>query len=142
MEFRIGITTFSSLVSFLLARNQSSIVIQQSRTKYGMNRKNFSCIIFFFVFFSKAKKILIEKQKFQKRLSLKQDALHSMKENLRIVQESETTKMVIVTLIAPEILTHFMSLVSFFTPPWKHKNIFGFMIISGGIERDQWHEID
>ena len=30
-----------------------------------------------------------------------------------------------------------MSLVSFFTP-WKHLKIKGFLIISGGIEKDQW----
>ena len=36
-------------------------------------------------------------------------------------------------------LTHFMPLVSFYTP-WKHKNR-GFLMISGGIERDKWHEM-
>ena len=38
------------------------------------------------------------------------------------------------------ILTHFMQLVSFSTP-WKHKKTFGFLMFSGGIERDQRHEI-
>ena len=38
------------------------------------------------------------------------------------------------------ILTHFMQLVSFYTP-WKHEETSGFLIFSGGIERDQWHEM-
>ena len=37
-------------------------------------------------------------------------------------------------------LTHFMSLDSFYTP-WKHQETLGFMMISGGVERDQWHEM-
>ena len=38
------------------------------------------------------------------------------------------------------ILTHFMSLVSFDTPG-KCQKTKGFVIFSGGIERDQWHEM-
>ena len=37
-------------------------------------------------------------------------------------------------------LTNFMLLVSFDTP-WKHQKTRGFMMFSGGIERDQWHEM-
>ena len=38
------------------------------------------------------------------------------------------------------LLTYFMPLVSFYTP-WKHQKTSGFLMFSGGIERDQWHEI-
>ena len=38
------------------------------------------------------------------------------------------------------VLVHFMPLVSFDTT-WKHLKPFGFLIFSGGIERDQWHEM-
>ena len=37
-------------------------------------------------------------------------------------------------------LTHFIPLVSFYTP-WKHRKAFGFVVFSGGIERDQLHEM-
>ena len=37
-------------------------------------------------------------------------------------------------------LTHFMPLVFLYTPR-KHQKTSGFLIFSGGIERDQWHEI-
>ena len=37
-------------------------------------------------------------------------------------------------------LTHFMPLVFLYTP-WKHKKTSAFLMFSGGIERDQWHEI-
>ena len=37
-------------------------------------------------------------------------------------------------------LTHFMPLVSFYTA-WKHQKTSGFLMFSGGIERDQWHEM-
>ena len=37
-------------------------------------------------------------------------------------------------------LTHFMPLAFFYTP-WKHQKTSGFLIFSGGIERDQWHEL-
>ena len=37
-------------------------------------------------------------------------------------------------------VNHFMPLASFYTP-WKHQKISGFLMVSGGIERDQWHEI-
>ena len=39
------------------------------------------------------------------------------------------------------LLTHFMPQVSFNTP-WKHQKTFSFLMFSGGIERDLWHEID
>ena len=39
------------------------------------------------------------------------------------------------------LLIHFIVLVSFYAP-WKHQQSSGFLIFSGGIERDQWHEID
>ena len=38
------------------------------------------------------------------------------------------------------VLTHFMPLISFDTP-WKHQKTRGFLILSGGIKRDQWHEM-
>ena len=37
-------------------------------------------------------------------------------------------------------LIHFMSLVSFDTT-WKYQKTRGFLNFSGGIERDQWHEM-
>ena len=37
-------------------------------------------------------------------------------------------------------LTHFMPLVFLYTP-WKHQKTSAFLMFSGGIERDQWHEI-
>ena len=37
-------------------------------------------------------------------------------------------------------LTNFMLLLFFYTP-WKHKKPRGFLMFSGGIERDQWHEM-
>ena len=39
------------------------------------------------------------------------------------------------------LLTHFMPQVSFNTP-WKHQKTFDFLMFSGGIERDLWHETD
>ena len=36
--------------------------------------------------------------------------------------------------------THFIPLVSFNTS-WKHQKISGFIMFSGGIERNQWHEM-
>ena len=38
------------------------------------------------------------------------------------------------------ILTHFMPLISF-DSPWKHHKNRGFLMSSGGIKRDQWHEM-
>ena len=40
----------------------------------------------------------------------------------------------------PRELTHFMLLISFDTP-WKHQKTKDFLMFSGGIKRDQWHEI-
>ena len=37
-------------------------------------------------------------------------------------------------------LTHFMPLVSFYIP-WKLQKTRGFLMFSGGIEKDQWHEM-
>ena len=37
-------------------------------------------------------------------------------------------------------LTHFMPLVPFDTP-WKHQKTSGFLMCSGGFERDQWGEM-
>ena len=37
-------------------------------------------------------------------------------------------------------LTHFMPLVSFDTPS-KHEKTKGFLMLSGGIEKYQWHEM-
>ena len=37
-------------------------------------------------------------------------------------------------------LTHFMPLMSFDTPG-KHKKARGFLMFSGGIKRDQWHQM-
>ena len=36
-------------------------------------------------------------------------------------------------------ITHFMPLISFHAP-LKHQKTRGFLMFSGGIERDQWHE--
>ena len=38
------------------------------------------------------------------------------------------------------LLTPFMPLASIYTP-WKHKKTGDFLMFSGGIERDQWHEM-
>ena len=38
------------------------------------------------------------------------------------------------------LLTHFMPLISFDTP-WKYQKTKGFMMFSGGIKRDPWHEM-
>ena len=38
------------------------------------------------------------------------------------------------------VLTRLMSLVSLYTP-WKHQEIFSFLMFLGGAERDQWHEM-
>ena len=37
-------------------------------------------------------------------------------------------------------ISHFMPLTSFDTP-WKHQKTSGFLMFSGGIKRDQWHEM-
>ena len=37
-------------------------------------------------------------------------------------------------------LTHFMSRISFDTP-WKRQKTSDFLMFSGGIKRDQWHEM-
>ena len=37
-------------------------------------------------------------------------------------------------------LSHVMPLVSFYTP-WKHQETKGFLIFSGCIERDEWHDM-
>ena len=37
-------------------------------------------------------------------------------------------------------LTHFMLLLASYAP-WKYKKTFEFFYVSGGIERDQWHEM-
>ena len=49
-----------------------------------------------------------------------------------------------VTLAFDELITwstHFMPLDVFYTS-LKYQKIRGFLIFSGGIEKDQWHEID
>ena len=38
-------------------------------------------------------------------------------------------------------LSHLMPLISFYIT-WKHKKTFSFLVFSGGIEKDQWHEMD
>ena len=37
-------------------------------------------------------------------------------------------------------LTHFATLVFFYTP-WKYQKTYDFLMISGGIEKDQWHKM-
>ena len=37
-------------------------------------------------------------------------------------------------------LTHSIPLVSFYTP-WKNQKIPGFLMFSGGLEREQWYEM-
>ena len=39
------------------------------------------------------------------------------------------------------LVAHFIPLISFYTP-WKHEKISDFLTFSGGIERDQWHEMN
>ena len=39
-----------------------------------------------------------------------------------------------------KLLTHLMSLISFYTL-WKHEKTRGFLVFSGGIERDKWHDM-
>ena len=39
-----------------------------------------------------------------------------------------------------QFFTYFMPLVSFDTP-WKHQKTNAFLMFSGGVERDQWHEM-
>ena len=39
-------------------------------------------------------------------------------------------------------LTHFIPLVSFYASPKNRQKTFGFLIFLGGLERDQWHEMD
>ena len=41
---------------------------------------------------------------------------------------------------AGKVLTHFMPVISFYTP-WKHQKTSGFLMFLGGIERDQLHEM-
>ena len=48
--------------------------------------------------------------------------------------------MIRVTVVNVLPLDHSMSLASFYTP-WKHQKTSGFLMFSGGIERDQWHEM-
>ena len=43
-------------------------------------------------------------------------------------------------IISQYTLIHFMPLVSFYTPS-KHQKTYGFLMFSGGVERDQWHEL-
>ena len=38
------------------------------------------------------------------------------------------------------VVTHVMSLLFFYTP-WKYQKVSGFLMFSGGIERNHWHEI-
>ena len=38
------------------------------------------------------------------------------------------------------LLNHFMPMFSFY-PPWKHQKIRDFLMLLGGLERDQWHEM-
>ena len=51
----------------------------------------------------------------------------------RMGQRSEMTNI--------SILTHFMPLASFYTH-LKYQKTRGFLIFSGSIGRDQWHEMD
>ena len=37
-------------------------------------------------------------------------------------------------------LPHIMPVISFYSP-WRHQKTSGFEMFSGGIERDQWHEM-
>ena len=43
-------------------------------------------------------------------------------------------------ILFSSVLTRFMPLISFYTPR-KHQKTRGFLMFSGGIERDQWHEM-
>ena len=38
------------------------------------------------------------------------------------------------------LLIHFLPLLFYYTP-WKHQKTFGAVILSVGIESDQWHEM-
>ena len=46
----------------------------------------------------------------------------------------------LLTSSSVSLLTHFMPLVSLYTP-WKHQKTSGFLIFLGGIERDHWQHI-
>ena len=43
------------------------------------------------------------------------------------------------TVFHTTFLTHFLLLVCFYAP-WKHPRTYSFLILSEGIEKDQWHE--
>ena len=59
--------------------------------------------------------------------------------NVRIACVAMSVR-VIPLRIVPNLI-HFMPLVSLNTL-WKHEKTKGFLMFSGGIERDQWHEMD
>ena len=42
------------------------------------------------------------------------------------------------SFISCHCLTHFMPVVSFYTS-WKHQKTRGFLMLPGGLEKDQWH---
>ena len=50
------------------------------------------------------------------------------------------SKIAVFVCFNKSLLTHFMPLVSFDTP-WKHQKTEGFLMFSGAIEWDQWHEM-
>ena len=43
-------------------------------------------------------------------------------------------------VLSETTLTHFMPLVSFYTP-WEHLKTFNFLMFSGGIKREQWQDM-
>ena len=61
----------------------------------------------------------------------------SSENKLRVVQSHFS---ITISKLASYCLTHFIPLVSFYTL-WTHQKARGFLIISRGIERDQWHEM-
>ena len=58
-----------------------------------------------------------------------------------IVKDSMVLKHTIKAIWPKFRLTHFMQLASFDTP-WKHQKTIGFLMFSGGAERDQLHEMN
>ena len=47
--------------------------------------------------------------------------------------------MISITESWSELLTYFMQLVSFYNP-WKHQKTRGFLMFTGGVERDKWKQ--
>ena len=61
--------------------------------------------------------------------------------NMQLLAGSSAYVIIRFPITATEfLLTRFVPLLSFETP-WKKQKTFGFLVFSGGMERDQWHEM-